>query len=126
MTEGVRLLLSAKQKCHIAVKSRPKESTSFVFFWFSLRYYPPPQIHRYSLRSAECISLVARAPSTAGAVPLPPGGRLEIKALPQYVGVDALDDPSYADMKHKPYGFREAPALRARRENGKMKRAAGA
>ena len=39
--EGVRLLLSAKQKCHIAVKSRPKKSTSFVFFGFSLRYDPP-------------------------------------------------------------------------------------
>ena len=44
------------------------------------------------------------------------GGRLEIKALPQYVGVDALDDPSYAGMKQKPCGFREAPALRARKK----------
>ena len=36
------------------------------------------------------------------------------------VGVDALVDPSCANMKQKPCGFHEAPAWRARRENGSV------
>ena len=49
--EGVRLLLSAKQKCHIAVKSRPKKSTSFVFLGFLC-----DMILRFKCTGSLCIS----------------------------------------------------------------------
>ena len=44
----------------------------------------------------------------------PNGGGLENEARRgRMVGVDALGDPSCANMKRKPCGFHEAPALRA-------------
>ena len=51
MTEGVRLSLSAKQKCHIAAKSRPKKSTSFVLLGFLC-----DMILRFKCTDALCIS----------------------------------------------------------------------
>ena len=75
-------------------------------------------IHRLPLQFAECIR---RTPSTAGAVPLPQWWRLKNEARSgRMVGVDALGDPSCANMKQKPCGFREASAWRARRENGSV------
>ena len=41
------------------------------------------------------------------------GGRKNEARRRRMVGVDALGDPSCANMKQKPCGFREAPALRA-------------
>ena len=76
------------------------------------------KMRRLSLHIAECIR---RTPSTAGAVPLPQWWRLKNEARRRrMVGVDALGDPSCANMKQKPCGFREAPAWRARRENGSV------
>ena len=55
-----------------------------------------------------------RRPTAATA---PEGGGLENEARRRrMVGVDAHGDPFCANMKHKPGGFHEAPALRARRE----------
>ena len=48
------------------------------------------------------------------------GGRKNEARRRRMVGVDALGDPSCANMKQKPCGFREAPAWRARRENGSV------
>ena len=41
------------------------------------------------------------------------GGRKNEARRRRMVGVDALGDPSCANMKQKPCGFHEAPALRA-------------
>ena len=67
-TEGVRLFLLAERKCHIAVKSRPKKSKCNLVIAL---LYPPPQIHRYSLRSAGCIR---RTPSVTASRATSPGG----------------------------------------------------
>ena len=77
--------------------------------------------------SPKNISSTLRSSETMIAVPSRPsaGWNRWVKKDP-FLTYAPLGDPSCANMKQKPCGFREAPALRARRENGKMKRAVGA
>ena len=76
----------------------------------------------------ECAVHLCKLPDVSGELlpsafgsHLPQWWRLKNEARRgRLVGVDALGDPSCANMKQKPCGFREAPAWRARRENGSV------